>query len=146
MNNSSIEVCVRPDVNCVFVKHHGDITLKSVLERFDIIRNHPLYSPPMDFLVDHFDCNTRLSEDDLRVIAGYLNGRTDQLKGYRHIVLTSDPLSFGLFRIWTALTDTDGVEKEIFISRTEDERSELKRKALVWLGLNPSLQVDIWSD
>ncbi|MBL4739641.1 MAG: hypothetical protein JKY12_01525 [Sneathiella sp.] len=143
--DSSFKIYVHQDANCVFIKHYGDLTLESVLERFRGIKHHPLYSPPTNFCVEIFDCENKLTQDDLRTITEYVNKRA-YLGHYKNAVLTSSALSYGVIRMWQALTDTGNVSTEIFNSKTNDDREELRQKMLKWLNIDPKFEIDFWTD
>ncbi|MEH6403217.1 MAG: hypothetical protein V7750_07590 [Sneathiella sp.] len=143
--SKSFKIYIHQDVNCVFIKHYGDLTLESVLDRFKGIKNHPLYSPPTNFCVEMFDCEINLSEDDLRVITEYVNKRS-YLGQYKNAVLVSSTLSYGIIRMWHAKTDTGNVSTEILNSKTKEDRTDLRQQMLSWLNIDPEFKVDFWTD
>jgi len=142
---NTFKIYKHQDVNCIFIKHYGDLTLDSVLERFKGIKNHPLYLPPTNFCVEIFDCENKLTESDLRIITEYVNKRA-YLGQYKNAVLTSSALNNGIIRMWQAFTDNGNVTTKIFNSKTQDDRAALRQQMLKWLDIDPEFKVDFWSD
>ena len=130
------EVCIRPDVGCVFVKHHGKLNADIILQRYAAIREHPDYKPPVNFYVEYLDCVSEMYASDVAILADYNRQSAGRRGNHKQVVLCNSSLVHGTEREFFALSDTNQVEQAIFDVDSPDRLEKIRRDALNWLGIS----------
>jgi hypothetical protein len=109
------------DGRLALIRTWGCATIEGCREYFEALFNHPQWHDEIDTLADHRELDpSRLSSDDLRSLASLTRVMATQIGSGRLAMVVSTPLSFGLARMWMALTEphADG-ETRVFYSYDE---------------------------
>jgi hypothetical protein len=118
-----------PDVNCVFVKHYGSITLKSIRARSAEIEAHELYTKNLNRLVDCRGCVPDLTVEDMKAIGVFIQDQSSRRGTYTEVLLISGVLEHGFVRVMGAMVPMESVTYNI-IQENDSELALKSRSAL----------------
>jgi hypothetical protein len=123
---------IRSDLRLVVLIHIGSVTDQEFLSGYQDLAADPRFCPDLDRLVDlrQTDSSAR-SIETLRSLAARVRNRYEGIDAApRTAVIATHDVSFGLARLFEALTDV--LPGEFIVVRTADE-------ALAWLGISSEM-------
>lgn len=131
MKTDSYEYVIDPDVNCIFIRHFGDVTQDIVVERGEGVAKEPTYRPNLNRLIDLRGCNINLSRDALAHIASMMQKVTLTRGSYTEVLIVDSLLAHGVVRMLLSLMD----EKQVSYIILHSTDAELESKIRASLGL-----------
>ena len=104
----------------------GTVTSDEILASLTEILKHPDYQPGMKSLTDLRSIQHYASPGDVRQIANFIIGRSEEVRGGKAAIVVSQDVSFGMARMLELLTESSTLSIGVFREMQE---------AYEWLGI-----------
>ena len=120
---------IRVDVDAGFLRAEGSglLSLRDLQEALAAIVEHPDFAPGMPQLCDLSDVeNVDVTYGDLKAVVEWAMGRAERFGRSKVAVVASEPVVFGVTRMYSVLAQE--LPTEIRVFRTRED-------AMRWLGV-----------
>lgn len=138
---SSFDLRIDGDVNCVFIKHYGLLTVDVLKNRYDGIFENCDFHSHLNFLIDKSECRYEVTPNGIRELVNYFQDQMDTFGKSRHAILCGTSIDFGYSRMQDSLYDAGLEDKAVGIKTTIYNVQNVKNvrstynDALHWLGI-----------
>lgn len=145
-NNSSYQICIDLDVNCVFIEHTNTLTVDLIIERYEEIFTSPFMRTGLNYFVKYSESTNKTTSDDIRRLADYLRDKQDLRGQCKQAVLCNTKVGYGYSRMLDSLynakqkAEDSKVKTMIYnLGNFRDSKEPIKQ-GLIWLGITPDYQ------
>ena len=104
----------------------GTVTSDEILASLTETLKHPDYQPGMKSLTDLRSIQHYASPQDVRQIANFILGRSEEVRGGKAAIVVSQDVSYGMARMLELLTESSQLSIGVFRDMKE---------AYEWLGI-----------
>lgn len=104
----------------------GEVTVDELIASFEDSLSHPDYRAGMNSLTDLREYGHQSSTADIRKIADFFIGHTEDIRGGMAAIVVSQTVSYGMVRMLQAYLDASPVSVGVFYDLGEAEQ---------WLGI-----------
>jgi hypothetical protein len=120
-----IAIKIDKDSGIVHSMIEGRISADELIEKLQDLIDHPDYRPGLNGIADLRKIDKDMFSEDVFKVAKLMIENRDKIGASKTAVLVSKEVTFGMTRVFQALSEQSSVKTEIFWSMEE---------ALQWLG------------
>lgn len=138
---SSFDLRIDGDVNCVFIKHYGLLTVDVLKDRYDEILENSDFHSHLNFLIDKSECRYEVTPNGVRELVGYFQDQMGAFGKSRHAILCGTSIDFGYSRMLDSLygagldDEAVGIKTTIYNVQNIKNIRSTYNDALLWLGV-----------
>ena len=105
---------IDPKNGIIFARHTGSVTSESIINLINRFLKDPLFTKGMPVIIDVTEANLEFGFEGNQQIRNHVSKLISSRGEYKCAVVTSDELTYGTIRQYSALMSSIGIEVGIF--------------------------------